>query len=181
MTLWFLIIFLLLLFVIAVWLYNRLVRQRNIVAEAWAGIDVQLTRRADLIPNLVEMVKGYQTYEASVLEDVTRARGDAADHPETRARRENRLTDHIVKLFALAEAYPDLKASDTFRDLHESLVEVEDQLQYARRYYNGAVRDLNNRVESFPDMLIAQPFGFSSAEFFEIQFASQRQSPKVEL
>ena len=165
----------------AVTTYNRLVRLRNQVSEAWADIDVQLTRRFDLIPNLVEIVKGYQRHEADVLEDVTRLRSDAQTPVERRAARENKLTDHIVKLFAVAEAYPELKADENFRTLHHSLAEVEDHLQFSRRFYNGTVRDNNNLVEGFPSMLIARIFNFRLAEFFEIELASMREAPEVDL
>jgi LemA protein len=163
----------------AVWTYNRFVRLRNQVAEAWAGIDVQLQRRYDLVPGLVATVKGYREHESSVLERVARLRG----HPELqvaeRAGEESGLSRSIGRLFALAEDYPELKASEGFRQLHASLVEIEEQLQYARRYYNGSVRDNNNLVEGFPSLLIARLFGFRLAEFFEIELASQRSVPRV--
>jgi LemA protein len=165
----------------AVLAYNRMVRLRNQVTAAWADIDVQLKRRFDLIPNLVEIVKGYQRHEARVLEDVTRLRSDVQTPVRERNSRENALTGHIVRLFAVAEAYPELKAAENFRGLHHSLVEVEDHLQYARRYYNGSVRDNNNLVESFPSLLIARLFRFRSAEFFEIELASMREAPGVDL
>ncbi len=180
-----------LLVVAAIIIYNRLVRARNIVAEAWAGIDVQLQRRHELVPNLVTVTREYVKHEASVLENVTRARGagvaDAtADVPgrgrmATLSTHESELSRALGQLFALAEAYPDLKAATTFAQLHDSLVEVEDKLQYARRYYNGAVRDLNNRVESFPSNLVAGVFKFESAPFFEIELASRREAPDVRL
>jgi LemA protein len=177
------IVFLLLLAVIAwaVPTYNRLIRLRNQVSEAWADIDVQLTRRFDLIPNLVEIVKGYQRHEADVLEDVTRLRSNAQTPVDRRAVRENELTGHIVKLFAVAEDYPELKADENFRSLHHSLAEVEDHLQFSRRFYNGSVRDNNNSVEGFPSMIIARTFQFKLAEFFEIELASMREAPEVEL
>lgn len=177
------IIFLALLAVIA-WAiptYNGLIRLRNQVSEAWADIDVQLTRRFDLIPNLVEIVKGYQRHEADVLEDVTRLRSNAQTPVGRRSVRENELTNHIVKLFAVAEDYPELKADENFRTLHHSLAEVEDHLQYSRRFYNGTVRDNNNLVEGFPSMVIARAFGFRLAEFFEIELASMREAPEVDL
>ena len=161
--------------------FNRLIRFRNQVSEAWADIDVQLTRRFDLIPNLVEIVKGYQRHEADVLEDVTRLRSNVQTPVDRRATRENELTSHIVKLFAVAEDYPDLKADENFRSLHHSLAEVEDHLQYSRRFYNGTVRDNNNIIEGFPSMVIARAFNFQLAEFFEIEFASMRQAPEVDL
>ena len=165
----------------AVWTYNRFIRLRNQVGEAWAGIDVQLQRRYDLVPGLVATVKGYQKHESRVLERVTRLRG----HPEMavgeRAGEESGLSRSIGRLFALAEDYPDLKASEGFQQLHSSLVEIEEHLQYARRYYNGSVRDNNNLVEGFPSLLIARLFRFAPADFFEIELASQRAAPAVGL
>ena len=128
--------------------------------EAWAGIDVQLQRRYDLVPNLVATVKGYMSHESGVLERVTRLRGNPEMKLTQRADEESGLSRSIGRLFALAEDYPDLKASDGFRQLHNSLVEIEEHLQYARRYYNGSVRDNNNLVESFPSLIIARLFGF---------------------
>lgn len=163
----------------AVWTYNRFIRLRNQVAEAWAGIDVQLQRRYDLVPGLVATVKGYQRHESGVLERVAHLRGHAELQVAERADEESGLSRAIGRLFALAEDYPDLKASEGFRQLHASLVEIEEQLQYARRYYNGSVRDNNNLVEGFPSLLIARLFAFRAAEFFEIELASQRAVPQV--
>jgi len=165
----------------AVWAYNRLVRLRNQVDEAWAGIDVQLQRRHELVPNLVATVKGYMKHESGVLERVTRLRGNPQMEREERASQESGLSRSIGRLFALAEDYPDLKASEGFRQLHASLIEIEEQLQFARRYYNGSVRDNNNLVEGFPSMLIARTFGFITATFFEIELASQRAAPELDL
>jgi len=176
-----LIIAALLLLAWAVWTYNRLVRLRNQVDEAWAGIDVQLQRRHELVPNLVATVKGYMQHESGVLERVTRLRGDPEMKREERASQESGLSRSIGRLFALAEDYPELKASEGFSQLHESLVEIEEQLQYSRRYYNGSVRDNNNLVEGFPSMLIAQSFSFRPAVFFEIELASQRAAPDIDL
>ena len=175
-----LVILAIMLLVAIAWIYNRLVRNRNLVNEAWAGIDVQLQKRAELVPNLVATVRGYTQHESSVLEDVAHIRG-SAQAVEDRARAESVLSRSLGKLFALAEDYPDLKASEGFQQLHASLVEIEDHLQYARRYYNGAVRDNNNLVESFPSNIIAGIFRFTEAEFFEIELASQRVVPDVEL
>jgi len=177
-------IFIALVFVLAgaaIWLFNRLVRSRNRVAEAWAGIDVQLQKRAELVPNLVQTVKGYAGHESTVFEEVARIRSAQGAGVDARAKSETALSRSLGKLFALAESYPDLKASEGFRQLHASLVDIEDQLQYARRYYNGAVRDNNILVESFPSNLIAVAFGFRPAEFFEIELASQRSAPDVDL
>jgi LemA protein len=171
----------LLLAVLTIWIYNRLVRNRNLVSEAWAGIDVQLQKRAELVPNLVETVKAYARHESSVFEDVVQARSSAANSVGDRAREETALSRSLGRLFALAEDYPELKASEGFRQLHSSLVEIEDHLQYARRYYNGAVRDNNNLVESFPSNIIASLFRFRQSDFFEIELASQRNVPDVNL
>ena len=159
--------------------FNRFVRLRNQVSEAWAGIDVQLQRRYELVPNLVATVKGYIQHESAVLEKVTRLRGESTMPVDRRASEETGLSRSIGRLFALAESYPDLKASEGFQQLHASLVEIEEHLQFARRYYNGSVRDNNNLVESFPAMIVARLFGFRAAEFFEIELASQREAPNV--
>lgn len=163
------------------WTFNRFVRLRNQVAEAWAGIDVQLQRRYDLVPNLLAAVKGYVRHESSVLERVTRLRAHPELDVEQRAGEESGLSRSIGRLFALAEDYPDLKASEGFAQLHRSLVEIEEHLQYARRYYNGSVRDNNNLVEGFPSLLVARLFGFRAAKFFEIELASHRIAPAVDL
>jgi LemA protein len=165
----------------AVWTYNRLVRLRNQVDEAWAGIDVQLQRRHELVPNLVATVKGYMKHESGVLQRVTKLRGNPQMEREERASQESGLSRSIGRLFAVAEDYPDLKASEGFRQLHASLVEIEEHLQFARRYYNGSVRDNNNLVEGFPSMLVARMFGFINAAFFEIELASQRAAPELDL
>ena len=164
-----------------VWTYNRLVKKRNQVNEAWAGIDVQLQRRYDLVPNLLATVKGYMKHESSVLDRVTRLRGQPNLDVAERADQESGLSRSIGRLFAVAEDYPDLKASEGFMQLHDSLVEIEEHLQFARRYYNGSVRENNNLVESFPPMLVARLFRFLPAAFFEIELASQRQAPAVKL
>lgn len=169
----------LLLVLAGIWIYNRLVRNRNLVNEAWAGIDVQLQKRHELVPNLVATVRGYAAHESGVLEEVTSIRNRHGDEIPVLAKEETALSKSLGRLFALAEAYPDLKASEGFRQLHASLVEVEDHLQYARRYYNGAVRNNNNLVESFPSNLVARVFGFAQAEFFEIELASRRSAPDV--
>ena len=163
----------------SIWTFNRLVRLRNQVNEAWAGIDVQLQRRHELVPNLVATVKGYSDYESSVLERVTSIRSGKQLPVHELASKESGLSRSIARLFALAEDYPDLRANEGFQQLHDSLVEIEEHLQYARRYYNGSVRDNNNVVEGFPSLLIARLFSFSSASFFEIELASQRSVPEV--
>lgn len=164
-----------------VFTYNALVRRRNLVAEAWSGIEAQLKRRADLIPNLVETVKGYAQHERQALEELTRLRsaGTAAQDVAQRAAAEQQITAAIGRVMAVAEAYPDLKASANFQSLQSDLAEIEDQIQLARRYYNGAVRDYNVMTEQVPSNLIAQWFAFTRAEYFEIEEAGDRAVPKV--
>ena len=164
-----------------IWTFNRFIALRNQVDAAWADIDVQLQRRWDLVPNLLTTVKGYMQHESGVLERVTRLRANPDLDVGKRAGEESGLSRSIGRLFALAEDYPDLKASEGFQQLHDSLVEIEEHLQFARRYYNGSVRDNNNLVEGFPSMLVARAFGFRLAEFFEIELASQRAAPQIDL
>ncbi len=169
-----------------IWIFNRLVGLRNHARGAWSDIDVQLKRRHDLVGNLVEVVEGYVLHERQTLEGVTRARTLAEGarregEPAAAADSENGLTGQLRTLFAVAEAYPDLKASDRFLDLQRTLVEVEDALQNARRYYNAVVRDLNTRIESFPDLLIAGPFGFEQRQFFQLDSPSEAAVPRFEL
>ncbi len=163
--------------------YNGLVRARQMVQEAWSGIDVQLKRRADLIPNLVETVKGYATHEKEALERVTEMRTRAQNVPggdiAGRAAAEGMLTQALGRLMAVAEAYPDLKASQNFSELQSSLETAEREIQMARRYYNGSVRELNTKVESFPSNLVANRFHFSKAEYFELENADDRKLPEV--
>jgi LemA protein len=170
-----------LILLVVIYLYNRLVSSRNLVEEGWSGIDVQLKRRADLIPNLVETVKGYAGHEKGVLEAVTAARAAAtsATGVGDAGKAENMLTASLRQLFAVAEAYPDLKADANFRDLQGQLSEVEDQIQKARRYYNGAVRQLNTQIELFPSNIVASQFRFQRAEYFEIEDPHSREAPKV--
>jgi len=165
----------------AVVVYNRLVKNRNLVEEGWSGIDVQLKRRANLIPNLLETVKGYMAHERGLIEDVTKLRVEAlgAKPPSEKGRTEGLLGAALGKLFAVAESYPELKANQNFIELHNSLDEVEEQIQLARRYYNGAVRNMNILVESFPSNLVARRFGFIQAEFFQLDDASERAVPEV--
>ncbi|RJL19233.1 LemA family protein [Paracoccus siganidrum] len=163
--------------------YNGLVRARQMVREAWSGIDVQLKRRADLIPNLIETVKGYAQHERGALEEVTALRARAQDLPRDdvagRAQVEGMLGQALGRLFAVAEAYPDLKANENFVQLQGSLETLESEIQMSRRYYNGAARELNVKVESFPSNLVANAFSFTQAEFFEIENAEDRAVPKV--
>ena len=162
--------------------FNLLIRDRNRVAQAWSDVDVQLLRRHDLVPRLVEMVKGYAGYERAVLSNIAELRGQsAAPSPAARGEAEKAVATGVTKLVALAEAYPDLKASENFRDLHDKLVDTENQIQYARRYYNGAVNLLNNRIQRFPDLLIANTFGFRLAEFFDLDDPAAARAPGVAL
>jgi len=162
--------------------FNLLIRDRNRVAQAWSDVDVQLLRRHDLIPRLVEMVKGYAGYERAVLSNIAELRGQsAAASPAARGEAEKAVASGVTKLVALAEAYPDLKASENFRDLHDKLVDTENQIQFARRYYNGAVNLLNNRIQRFPDLLIANTFGFKLAEFFDLEDPASAKAPGVAL
>jgi LemA protein len=165
----------------AVAIYNGLVRRRNIVAEAWSGIEAQLKRRADLIPNLVETVKGYAAHERATFDELARLRSasQAGQDIAQRAQTEQAITAAIGRIMAVAEAYPQLRASENFQSLQKDLAEIEDQIQLARRYYNGAVRDYNVMIEQFPSNLIASSFAFSKAAFFQIENAADRDVPKV--
>ena len=171
---------LLVFWVIAI--YNKLVKNRQLVEEGWSGIDVQLKRRHDLIPNLVETVKGYAKHEEGVLTKVVELRNSAtkAQSAGEKAPIENALTQTLRQLFALAEAYPDLKANQNFQDLQKQIAMIEEQLQLARRYYNGTARDNNIIVQSFPSNIIAKTFGFGQAEYFEIELDAERGTPKVQ-
>lgn len=162
-------------------IYNRLVRLRALVREGWSGIDVQLRRRADLVPNLVATVKGYATHERELLEAVTLHRTDAvsASGVGATAQADAQLSGMLGRLVAVAEAYPDLKADANFRQLQSELADVEDELSGARRYYNATVRDLNTRIESFPDVLVAGPFGFKAQESYTETDASVRSAPQI--
>jgi LemA protein len=166
----------------AIVVFNRLTRQRNMVREGWSGIDVQLRRRTDLVPNLVETVKAYAAHERGVFEDVTakRTASIAASGVGDHASAASALSGSIGKLMAVAEAYPQLKADQNFRDLQTQLAEIEDQLQMARRYYNGAVRNLNISIQSFPDVLVARSLGFKEEPFFELDDrATQGAAPQI--
>ena len=164
--------------------YNTLVRLRQHVRESWSGIDTELRRRYDLIPNLVETVKGYAAHERRVLETVTEARNRAAGStgsPESQAKDENAFVGSLRQLFAVAENYPNLKASENFLQLQKELANTEDRIQAARRFYNANVRDINTRVEVFPSNIIAGMFRFTKEEFFEIEDAGVRLPPEVKL
>lgn len=151
-------------------LYNSLVKKKIRVDEAWSDITVQLKRRYDLIPNLIETVKGYAKHEKGVFQAVTEARANAlkAEGPKEQAKAENAFSETLKSLFAVSEAYPDLKASQNFQDLQSELVDTEDKIQASRRFYNGAARDLNIAIKSFPNILIAGFLGFKEREFFEV-------------
>lgn len=165
----------------AVSIYNGLVRRKNVVAEAWSGIETQLKRRADLIPNLVETVKGYAGHERQTFDELTRLRsqGEGQGDIASRAQTEQAITAAIGKVMAVAEAYPDLKASANFQSLQGELSGIEDQIQLARRYYNGAVRDFNTAIEQFPSNIMAGIGGFKPAQFFQIDNEADRAVPKV--
>ena len=154
-------------------IYNLFVRDKNRVLAAWSDIDVQLKRRHDLIPKLIDAVKQYADYESSTLSAITVLRSESADASgiEKKGQIESQLSTKLHQLIALAENYPDLKANQSFLDLQKNLTDVENHIQYARRYYNGAVRNLNIRVDSFPDMIIARIFQFIPAEFFDFDEA----------
>jgi LemA protein len=172
--------------VLAVWavvIYNLLVRDRNRVAQAWSDVDVQLTRRHELIPRLVEIVKGYAGYERALLTSLAELRSESAAgaSPAPRAEIERSVTSGVNRLVALVEGYPDLKASENFTDLHRKLVDTENQIQFARRYYNGAVNLFNNRIQRFPELLVARLFGFQPAEFFDLEEPAAGAAPRVAL
>jgi len=171
--------------VLAAWAvaqYNALVRLRNLVQESWKQIDVELQRRHDLIPNLVETVKGYAKHEKETFEAVTEARNMASAPGSTvaqQAQQENVLTQALGRLFAVAEAYPDLKANVGFQQLQQELTNTEDRVAAGRRFYNANVRELNTKIEVFPTNVIAGMFHFVKAEYFEIQDQAVRQAPEV--
>ena len=173
------VLFLLVVFAIA--MYNSLVRLKVQCDNAWADIDVQLKRRYDLIPNLLETVKGYAAHEKGTLEAVINARNRAmsATGPGEKAQAENVLSGALKSLFALSEAYPQLRAIESFTSLQNSLTQIEDTVQNARRYYNAVVRDLNTKIQQFPTNIFANVLGFKTREFFEITAAAERETPKV--
>jgi LemA protein len=163
--------------------YNRLVTLRQRVKEAFSDIDVQLKRRHDLIPNLVETVKGYAAHERGVFDEVTQARAGAiaagAQGPQQRAAAEDMLTGALRSLFAVAEAYPQLQAVQEYKDLSENLRDTEDKIQFARRFYNAQVRDYNTALQTFPTVVLAGAMGFTSSQYFEVEAPSDREVPKV--
>jgi LemA protein len=161
--------------------YNGLIQLKNKVDEGWADIDTQLKRRYDLIPNMVETVKGYAKHEKETLENVTKARNMAmgATTPDEKAQAENMLSGTLKSLFALAENYPDLKANANFMELQSTLKEIEEHIQLSRRYYNATVRDFNTKIEIFPDNIVAGALKFEKRKFFEIEKAEERENVKV--
>ena len=184
-----LIVIVLLVLLLVIWgirAYNGLVGLRNRVANGWAQIDVQLKQRADLVPNLVQTVKGYASHESTVLEEVTKARADVAqvqtaggDQMQARADAEQRLGQSLVTLMARAEAYPELKANQNFLDLQRQLKDLEDKIAYARQFYNDVVQRLNTRIETVPSNIIASLFHFRQAQYFQADEGS-RQAPVVD-
>jgi LemA protein len=162
-------------------IFNRLIRLRNFVREGWSGIDVQLRRRTDLVPNLVDSVKGYAAHERGLFDEVAarRASSLAANNVGGQAAAERELQGALARLLAVAEAYPDLMASKVFHDLQQQLVEIEDQLQMARRYYNGTVRDLNISIQSFPSNIVASLLRIAPAPFFELENRAQAVAPAI--
>jgi len=177
-----LVVIVVVLALIAVGLYNRLVRDRNRVDNAWAQVEVQLKRRWDLIPNLVETVKGYAAHERGVFEAVTEARTRAqqAQSPAESAQAEGILSQALGRLFAVAEAYPDLKATQNFQELQAQLSETEDKVAVSRQVYNDTVLTYHNAIQTFPGTLLAGPFGFTKREFFEVEDEAQREAPSVD-
>lgn len=168
---------------LAAWIYNRLVSDRNQVEAGWSDIDVQLKRRHELIPRLVECVRAYADYEKATLQAVTelRAQSEQTGDIARKAAIEDAMEAGLHKVVVAVEDYPELKADANFRQLQSELADTENQIQYARRFYNGAVRNLNTRIQSFPHLLIARPLGFSAAQFFAVDDASERVTPTVKL
>jgi len=180
---WIILIIIAVLAILVIGIYNGLIRLRTRSEEAWADIDVQLKRRYDLIPNLVETVKGYAEHEAGTLQKVTEARTAAmnAEGIEAKGEAENMLSGALKSIFALSESYPDLKANQNFLELQRELSDTENKIQAARRFYNTNVRDLNIKIETFPSNIIAGMFGFNKREFFELAAGSEeRENIKVD-
>lgn len=174
-------------FLVVVWIigiYNSLVRLRQHLKDSWAAIETELRRRYDLIPNLVETVKGYAAHEKQVLESVTEARSRAASSsgsPASQAADENILVQGLRRLFAVSEGYPELKASRNFLELQKELANTENRIQAARRFYNGNVRDLNTRIEMFPSNIVASLFSFRQAEYFEVEEVAAAKAPSISM
>ena len=181
----YLILALVVLIVLGLWIvkiYNGLVKLKVRTNEAWSDIDVQLKRRYDLIPNLINTVKGYAVHERELFENVTKARSNAmnAQNPEEKAGAENMLTGALKSLFAVSENYPDLKANENFLELQRELSDTENKIQASRRFYNGNVRDLNTKIQIFPDSIVANMLKIGKREFFEIEDKKEKEVPKVE-
>lgn len=181
MALWVILIIIAVIVIAIIGMYNGLVSLNVRTDEAWSDIDVQLKRRYDLIPNLVETVKGYASHEKEVFENVTKARSVAmgAKDAKDKAEAENQLTGALKSVFAIAEAYPELKANENFGKLQDELTDTEDKIQAARRFYNGNVRDLNIKVQSFPTNIFANMLGFKKRDLFEIEDAAQKEPVQV--
>ena len=162
--------------------YNNLIKNKNMVEEGWSGIDVQLKRRSNLIPNILNAVKGYMSHEKQLLKEVTelRSKSDSANTVADQGKAESSLSGSLMNLFAVAENYPELKANENFLDLQKQLQDIENDIQMSRRYYNGTVRNNNVLIESFPSNLVANAFSFQKAEFFEIEDPNVRNVPKIE-
>ncbi len=162
--------------------YNNLIKNKNMVEEGWSSIDVQLKRRSNLIPNIINAVKGYMSHEKQLLKEVTelRSKSDSANTVADQGKVESSLSGSLMNLFAVAENYPELKANENFLDLQKQLQDIENDIQMARRYYNGTVRNNNVLIESFPSNLVANTFSFKKSEFFEIEDPNARNVPKVE-
>ena len=178
---WILLIVVVIFVILLIAVYNGLVRLRVRSESAWSDVDVQLKRRHDLIPNLVETVKGYAAHEKGTFENVTKWRSAAmsATAPEDRVQAESQLTGALRQLFAVAENYPQLRASEQFLSLQQALQGIEDALQNARRYYNAVVRDYNTRIQTFPAILLAGPMGFQARHFFEVDTPDERENVQV--
>ncbi|MEA2097924.1 MAG: LemA family protein [Patescibacteria group bacterium] len=181
----YLIIILVVLIALGLWIvkiYNGLVKLKVRINEAWSDIDVQLKRRYDLIPNLINTVKGYATHERELFENVTKARSNAmnAQNPEEKAGAENMLSGALKSLFAVSENYPQLKANENFLELQRELSDTENKIQASRRFYNGNVRDLNTKIQIFPDSIVAGMLKIGKREFFEIEDKKEKETPKVE-
>lgn len=183
-TLWIILAILFILIIAIISMYNGLIRLKNRVDEAWSDIDVQLKRRYDLIPNLIETVKGYASHEKETLEKVVQARNAAmsmqnSSDIEGKLKAENALSSTLKSIFALSENYPDLKANQNFLELQRELSDTENKIQSSRRFYNGNVRDFNTKIQVFPTNLIAKQLGFISRKFFEVEEAAQRENVQV--
>jgi LemA protein len=184
-ALWVIVGIVVILIIVFVSIYNGLVRLRNLVKNAWAQIDVQLKRRHDLIPNLVEMVKGYMKYERETLEAITKARTVAqqanAASPAERGKAEGELSSALNRLLAVVERYPDLKASQNFMSLQEELASTENKISFSRQFYNDSVMQYNNKTQMFPSNVVASMSGFKQGEFFEVTVPEEKEVPKVQL